>query len=199
LPSECRSEASPSSGSFRRSKKTIPRVVCVVKQKDARRPRNINVTSVDSSKTHMPLGGWYHASKFALEVLGDNLGVEVERLKIDIVVIGLGSIRTDCDAIADAKLRRLDSMWTMPSAACACSQVKHEASVTNRPAGVIAIRSGGATPIPAGTRRVRPRTTMLSCAWMWDASCLPVWYSIRSTCSPGWSRRGGAKAGAAGI
>ncbi len=49
----------------------------------------------------MPLGGWYHASKFGLEGYSDSLRMEVEQFGIDVVVIEPGGIQTEWGDIAD--------------------------------------------------------------------------------------------------
>jgi NAD(P)-dependent dehydrogenase (short-subunit alcohol dehydrogenase family) len=47
-----------------------------------------------------PLGGWYHASKFALEGYSDALRNEVSRFGIDVVVIEPGGIESEWSSIA---------------------------------------------------------------------------------------------------
>lgn len=59
----------------------------------------INVTSM-GGKIYTPLGGWYHATKFALEALSDCLRLEVAPFGVDVVVIEPGGIRTEWGAIA---------------------------------------------------------------------------------------------------
>ncbi|MCC8145975.1 MAG: SDR family NAD(P)-dependent oxidoreductase [Bacteroidales bacterium] len=53
----------------------------------------VNVSSI-AGKMATPLGGWYHASKFALEGLSDTLRQEVEDFGIDVVIIEPGIIHT---------------------------------------------------------------------------------------------------------
>jgi NAD(P)-dependent dehydrogenase (short-subunit alcohol dehydrogenase family) len=55
--------------------------------------RIVNVSSMGGRLT-FPGGGWYHASKHALEALSDALRFEVEGFGIDVVVIQPGLIRT---------------------------------------------------------------------------------------------------------
>ncbi len=55
--------------------------------------RIINTSSV-GGKMYTPLGGWYHASKHALEGLSDCLRLELEPLNIDVVIIEPGIIDT---------------------------------------------------------------------------------------------------------
>jgi len=61
--------------------------------------RIINISSI-GGKIALPFGGWYHASKFALEALSDSLRVEVEPFGIDVVVIEPGGIKTEWGGIA---------------------------------------------------------------------------------------------------
>ncbi len=55
--------------------------------------RVVNVSSMGGKLT-FPGGGWYHASKHAVEALSDALRFEVEGFGIDVVVIQPGLIRT---------------------------------------------------------------------------------------------------------
>jgi NAD(P)-dependent dehydrogenase (short-subunit alcohol dehydrogenase family) len=68
----------------------------------------INITSM-GGKIYTPLGGWYHATKFALEALSDCLRMEVKPFGIDVVVIEPGGIRTEWGGIAADKLKEASS------------------------------------------------------------------------------------------
>jgi NAD(P)-dependent dehydrogenase (short-subunit alcohol dehydrogenase family) len=68
----------------------------------------VNVTSM-GGKITTPLGGWYHATKFALEALSDCLRMEVAPFGINVVVIEPGGIRTEWSGIAADKLRAVSS------------------------------------------------------------------------------------------
>lgn len=59
----------------------------------------INISSV-AGKIHSPLGGWYHASKHALEGLSDCLRFELKPFGIDVIIIEPGLIATEWDDIA---------------------------------------------------------------------------------------------------
>jgi short-subunit dehydrogenase len=61
--------------------------------------RIINISSI-GGKMALPLGGWYHASKFALEALSDSLRNEVEPFGIDVVVIEPGGVKSEWFGIA---------------------------------------------------------------------------------------------------
>jgi short-subunit dehydrogenase len=59
----------------------------------------INITSI-GGKMALPFGGWYHASKFALEALSDSLRSEVAPFGIDVVVIEPGGVKSEWGTIA---------------------------------------------------------------------------------------------------
>ena len=61
--------------------------------------RIINVSSI-GGKIYEPLGGWYHAAKFAVEGLSDSLRIELRPFGIDVVIIEPGPILTEWNAIA---------------------------------------------------------------------------------------------------
>lgn len=64
----------------------------------------INITSM-GGKIYTPLGGWYHATKFALEALSDCLRMELTPFNINVVVIEPGGIKTEWSGIAAEKVR----------------------------------------------------------------------------------------------
>lgn len=59
----------------------------------------VNITSM-GGKIYIPLGGWYHGTKFALEALSDCLRLEVQPFGIDVVIIEPGGIATEWGGIA---------------------------------------------------------------------------------------------------
>lgn len=59
----------------------------------------VNVSSM-GGRIWMPIGGWYHATKHALEVLSDTLRLEVRRFGIDVVVIQPGAIESEWSEVA---------------------------------------------------------------------------------------------------
>lgn len=61
--------------------------------------RIINTSSVAGRATTY-FGGWYHASKYALEALSDALRMELAQFNIDVVLIEPGGIKTDWGIIA---------------------------------------------------------------------------------------------------
>ncbi|HEY2024734.1 SDR family NAD(P)-dependent oxidoreductase [Paraburkholderia sp.] len=68
----------------------------------------INVSSI-GGKLALPQGGWYHASKFALEENSDALRNEVRPFGIDVVVIRPGGVKSEWSAIAAESAKRHSS------------------------------------------------------------------------------------------
>jgi len=66
----------------------------------------VNISSV-GGKSSFPLGGWYHASKFALEALSDALRREVKQFGLDVIVIEPGGIKSEWGNIAFESLKRV--------------------------------------------------------------------------------------------
>lgn len=64
-----------------------------------------NISSI-GGKLATPLGGWYHASKYALEGYSDSLRNEVRRFGIDVVVIEPGGIESEWSGIAADEAER---------------------------------------------------------------------------------------------
>jgi NAD(P)-dependent dehydrogenase (short-subunit alcohol dehydrogenase family) len=67
--------------------------------------RIINISSV-GGKIHEPLGGWYHATKFAVEGLSASLRMELAPFGIHVVVVEPGAIRTEWAGIAADHVRQ---------------------------------------------------------------------------------------------
>jgi len=71
-----------------------------------RQGRIINISSI-GGKFAMPLGGWYHASKFALEALSDSMRNEVKQFGINVVVIEPGGVQSEWGSIATDHLQKV--------------------------------------------------------------------------------------------
>ena len=65
--------------------------------------RIINISSM-GGKIYEPLGGWYHATRFAVEGLSDSLRLELAPFGIDVAIIEPGGIRTEWSSITIRKL-----------------------------------------------------------------------------------------------
>lgn len=59
----------------------------------------INISSI-GGKIYTPLGGWYHATKHALEGLSDCLRFETKPFGIDVIIIEPGGVETEWGNIA---------------------------------------------------------------------------------------------------
>ena len=121
--------------------------------RDQRSGTIINITSM-GGKIYTPLGGWYHATKFALEALSDCLRIEVKPFGINIVVIEPGGIQTEWPAIAADKLKQASSggPYTTQANAVAASLTSEATARRSSPPTLIAD-----TIAKAVTAR-RPRT-----------------------------------------
>ncbi|MEQ9359778.1 oxidoreductase [Coleofasciculus chthonoplastes] len=64
----------------------------------------VNISSM-GGRIWMPIGGWYHATKHAVEVLSDALRMETEPFGIRVVVVQPGAIESEWSSIAAQTLR----------------------------------------------------------------------------------------------
>ena len=69
----------------------------------ARRGRVVNISSMGGRIT-FPLGGYYHASKYAVESISDALRMEVRPFGLDVVVVEPGLITTGFESTASSSL-----------------------------------------------------------------------------------------------
>lgn len=65
----------------------------------------INISSI-AGKITMPTGGWYHASKHALEAYSDALRLETGQFGVRVVLVEPGPIRTEWDNTALVNLEK---------------------------------------------------------------------------------------------
>jgi NAD(P)-dependent dehydrogenase (short-subunit alcohol dehydrogenase family) len=79
--------------------------LCLPHMRARRYGRIFNISST-GGKVAGPLGGWYYASKFALEGYSDALRNEVARFGIDVVVIEPGGIESEWADIAGDQAER---------------------------------------------------------------------------------------------
>lgn len=75
------------------------------KMRENRHGKIINISSM-AGKATAPMGGWYHASKHAVEALSDALRMEVMPFGIDVIVIEPGAVKSEWAAIAKENLLR---------------------------------------------------------------------------------------------
>lgn len=82
--------------------------LCLPHMRAQKSGKIFNISSM-GGKFAMPLGGWYHASKFALEAYSDALRLEVQPFGIDVVVIQPGGIESEWAGIAAEEAARFSS------------------------------------------------------------------------------------------
>lgn len=75
------------------------------KMRDNRYGKIINITSM-GGKVYTPFGGWYHATKHALEGWSDSLRLETKPFGIDVVIVEPGGIKTPWGQIAADNLKK---------------------------------------------------------------------------------------------
>ncbi len=66
----------------------------------------VNISSI-GGKVGLPLGNWYHASKFAIEGLSDCLRLEVNQFGIDVIVIEPGGTKSEMIGNGTADLMKV--------------------------------------------------------------------------------------------
>jgi short-subunit dehydrogenase len=86
-------------GAARLIKRVLPHM------RNQRGGKIVNISSI-GGKIATPFGGWYHASKFALEGLSDSLRNEVKQFGIDVIVIEPGGIKSEWSDIAFNNLKK---------------------------------------------------------------------------------------------
>ena len=108
--------------------------------RERRSGRIINVSSI-GGKIYEPLGGWYHATKFAVEGLSDSLRLELRPFGIQVAVIEPGAIRTEWSGIAADNLRKISGDGAYGRQAAKVASVLNSADANPRlgsPPSVIA-------------------------------------------------------------
>lgn len=76
------------------------------KMRENRYGKIVNISSM-GGKVYTPFGGWYHATKHAVEGLTDCLRIETAGFGIDAIVIEPGGIETDWGTIAADNLKQM--------------------------------------------------------------------------------------------
>ena len=99
----------------------------------------INISSMGGRLT-TPLGGWYHATKYAVEALSDALRMELKPFGIDVVLVEPGGIRTEWAGIAADHLEETaeDSAYSDQIRAVAGSMRNESVQRRQSPPAVIA-------------------------------------------------------------
>jgi short-subunit dehydrogenase len=85
----------------------------------------INISSV-GGKVTLPMGAWYHASKFALEGLSDALRKEVKPFGIDVIVIEPGGTKSEIMGLLTSYLMHVSGNTPYRSLAIGVSKMYAE-------------------------------------------------------------------------
>jgi NAD(P)-dependent dehydrogenase (short-subunit alcohol dehydrogenase family) len=87
---------------------SIARLIQLVlpKMRENRYGKIVNISSV-GGKVGMPMGVWYHASKFGLEGLSDSLRNEVKQFGVDVIVIEPGGTKSEMTAIGASDMMKV--------------------------------------------------------------------------------------------
>ena len=112
--------------------------------------RIINVSSI-GGKIHVPMGGWYHATKFAVEGLSDALRLELAPFGIHVVVIEPGAINTEWHGVAADNLLATSGQGAYAGQAATVARVLSAGGLASPPKVV-------ARAIVRATEARRPRT-----------------------------------------
>lgn len=76
------------------------------KMRDNKYGKIVNISSV-GGKVGLPMGVWYHASKFGLEGLSDALRNEVRQFGVDVIVIEPGGTKSEMTAIGASDMMKV--------------------------------------------------------------------------------------------
>lgn len=115
--------------------------------------RIVNVSSL-AGEFAAPLGGWYHASKFALEALSDSLRGETRPFGIDVAVVQPGYVDTRWHDEAMSRLRRTSGHGAYSSMVDAMARHFASAAVRRQMCTVDQV----AETVAAAATAPRPRT-----------------------------------------
>jgi len=91
----------------------------------------VNISSM-GGKIYTPFGGWYHATKHALEGWSDCLRLETKQFGIDVVVVEPGGIKTEWGGIAAENLKQTSGEGAYAEAAIKTANRTAEMYKSNR-------------------------------------------------------------------
>lgn len=91
----------------------------------------VNISSM-GGKIYTSFGGWYHATKHALEGWSDSLRLEVAPFGIDVVIIEPGGIKTEWGLIAAENLKKTSGSGAYAAAANKAADGMAEMYASNR-------------------------------------------------------------------
>jgi NAD(P)-dependent dehydrogenase (short-subunit alcohol dehydrogenase family) len=114
--------------------------------------RIVMVSSIAGRAAIMPLNGWYHASKFALEALSDVLRMEVAGFGVRVAIVEPGLFRTNIESRARDRTAELSARVGSPYRAAyeRSTQALEAAGRLSPPPDIVAatIISAVESPVP---------------------------------------------------
>jgi len=110
--------------------------LCLPHMRAQKSGKILNIASIGGKFT-APLGGWYHASKFAVESYSDALRLETRQFGIDVVVIEPGEIETEWGSIAAAEAERFSGKGAYADIVAKLKKAMQSSSRTLPPPSVI--------------------------------------------------------------
>ena len=116
----------------------------------------VNISSM-GGKIWTKFGGWYHATKYAVEGLSDCLRMELKPFGIDVVVVEPGGIKTDWGIIAAENLKKTSAGGAYEDMAnkAACGMIKnYSGNMLSKPELI-------AKTVRKAVTKSRPRTRYL--------------------------------------
>ena len=113
----------------------------------------INISSI-GGKIYTPFGGWYHATKHAVEGFSDCLRLETKPFGIDVIIIEPGAIASEWSDIAADNLRKMSAKGAYAEAANKTADGMVKTYASNRPSKPTVVAE---TILKAITAR-RPKT-----------------------------------------
>ncbi len=113
----------------------------------------INISSI-GGKIYTPFGGWYHATKHAVEGFSDCLRLETKPFGVDVIIIEPGAVASEWSNIAADNLRKTSGKGAYAEAANKTANGMDRTYASNQPSKPIVIAE---TIFKAITAR-RPKT-----------------------------------------
>lgn len=86
------------------------------KMRESKYGKIINISSI-GGKIYTPFGGWYHATKHAVEGFSDCLRLETKPFGIDVIIVEPGAIASEWGDIAADNLRKTSAKGAYAAAA----------------------------------------------------------------------------------
>lgn len=147
------------------------RVLPVMRQQGS--GRIVNVSSIAGRVVSL-MGGWYHASKFALEALSDALRREVKPFGVKVVIIEPGAIKTAWAEIAGEHLEQSSQGTIYAPAASRAAAFMRKLYGGKLPAEPIRVARTIVRAVTVPHPKARYRVGFSSTSQLWLKALLPT-------------------------